>query len=92
MAKKKRVNGKKKPNNITKSKERRISKIGKKKPLSPNGRNNGPQAYKIVKKYPKKQKNKKQTGPREPKEGSSKPMETIRNRKQEKMGQRSPKK
>ena len=62
MAKKKRVNGKKKPNNITKSKERRISKIGKKKPLSPNARNNGPQAYKIVKKYPKKKKNKRAQG------------------------------
>ena len=44
---------KKKPNNITKSDERRISKA-RKKPLSSNGKNNGPQAYKIVEKAPNK--------------------------------------
>ena len=44
---------KKKPNNITKSDEKRISKA-RKKPLSSNGKNNSPQAYKIVEKAPNK--------------------------------------
>jgi len=55
-AKKKRSNGKKKPNKKTRSEERRISKAKKKKPLNPNDMNNSPQAYKIVKKCPKENK------------------------------------
>ena len=39
----KKLNNKKKPNNIKKGKGR------KEKPLNPNDMNNGPQAYKIVK-------------------------------------------
>jgi len=50
----------------------------RKKPLSPSGGNNGSQAYKIIIIMPQR----KQTGPREPKEGSSKPMGIIRNGKQ----------
>ena len=48
-------NNKKKPNNIKRSAERRISKI-RKKSLSPNGRNNSSQAYKAIKKGPKESK------------------------------------
>ena len=59
----------------------------RRKPLNPNGRNNGPWAYKIVKRPQRKQ-----AGPREPKERSSKPMGIIRSGKQAKMGWRSPKK
>ena len=51
----------------------------RKKPLNPSGRNNGPQAYKIIK-MPQR----KQTGPREPREGSSKLVGIIRNGKQSK--------
>ena len=39
----KRLNNKKKPNNIKGVKEEEITK---KKPLNPNNRNNGPRAYK----------------------------------------------
>ena len=51
----------KNPNNMKRGEERRISKVWKKKPLYPNGRNNGLQAYKIVKKPQRKQ-----MGSREP--------------------------
>ena len=52
----------------------------RRKPLNPNGRNNGPRACKIVE-IPQR----KQTGPMEPKEGNNKPMRIIRNEKQAKM-------
>ena len=58
----------------------------RRKPLSPNDRNNSLRAYKIVK-----MPHRKQTGPREPKEGSSKLIRIIRNKKQAKMGRKSPK-
>ena len=74
-----RPNNKKKPNNI----EGNISK-SEKKPLNPNGRNDGSRAYKIVK-MPQG----KQTGPREPREESSKPMEIIVESKQN--GSKEPK-
>ena len=74
------ANGKKKPNNITKSEERRISKV-RKKIIKLEWQEYGPQAYKKIKiKRPQR----KQTGPKEPKEGSSKPMRIIRNGKQAK--------
>ena len=65
---------------------RRISKVSKKL-LNLNGRNNSPRAYKIVKKTPRKA-----NGPKELREGSSKPIGIIRSKKQVKMGRRSPKK
>ena len=52
----------------------------KKKPLNLSGRNNGPQAYKII----IKRLQRKQTSPRELREGSSKSMGIIRNGKQAK--------
>ena len=64
---------------------RRISKV-RRKPLNPNGRNNGPWACKIVKRPQRKQ-----VGPWELKERSSKPMRIMKNGKQAKIGQRSPK-
>ena len=45
----KKLNNKKKSNNIKKGKGRRVSKETKEKPLNLNNRNNGSQAYKMVK-------------------------------------------
>ena len=78
-----RPNNKKKPNNIERNKEEELAKV-RKKPLNPNGRNDGSRAYKIVK-MPQG----KQTGPREPREESSKPMEIIVESKQN--GSKEPK-
>ena len=63
-----------------KGKKRRISKL-RKKPLSPNGKNNGPQACKIAKGLQIKK-----TDPKKPEKRSSKPMGIMRNGKQARMG------
>ena len=54
----KRLN-KKRPNNMKRAREEELARQ-EKKLLSPNGRNNSPQAYKIVKRPQRKQ-----TGPKE---------------------------
>ena len=53
LAKKKKLNNKKKPNNIKGVKKEELAK--EEKPLGLNGRNSGTQAYKIVKGPQKKQ-------------------------------------
>ena len=84
--KKKKANGKKKPNNITKDEERRINK--KRKTIRHKWQEQWYTGLQNSKKASKESK----WAQGSLKEGSSKPMGIVRNRKQVRMGQRSPKK